>query len=107
MLGAWAVLVLLLMVGAAVELARLLTSEDEITMRLIVGRMLTGAVTAVFALLVKVRNPDVEDLAVVGLGAAVAAVGYTSLQPLISGAIKAFFRALFKTDSAGSGKSGD
>ncbi|HBZ2602588.1 TPA: hypothetical protein MG505_13795 [Klebsiella pneumoniae] len=97
-LGAWALLLLLFGVGAAVELARVLNSDEQITMRLIVSRMLAGAVTAVLALLAKFKHPDIEDLAVVGLGAAVAVVGYTALQPALKKLLKALSRVNLSDD---------
>ncbi|HEJ9370912.1 holin [Klebsiella oxytoca] len=104
MLGAWALLLLLFGVGAAVELARVLNSDEQITMRLIVSRMLAGAVTAVLALLAKFKHPDIEDLAVVGLGAAAAVVGYTALQPALKKLLKALSRVNLSDDS---GRKGD
>ncbi|MBF9817779.1 holin [Enterobacter roggenkampii] len=92
MLGAWPLLLLLFGIGAAIELARLLNSDEQITTRLIMSRMLIGAVTGVLALLAKLNNPDIEDLAVVGLGAAVAAVGYTALQPGLKRLLKTIAR---------------
>ncbi|WP_316506928.1 phage holin family protein [Klebsiella grimontii] len=93
MLGAWPLVLLLFFIGAALELARLLNSDDEITLRLAVGRMLAGAITAMLALLIKVKSPDIEDLAVVGLGAAVAAVGYTAVQPTLKRVLRALLNA--------------
>ena len=93
MLGAWPLVLLLFFIGAALELASLLNSDDEITLRLAVGRMRAGAITAMLALLIKVKSPEIEDLAVVGLGAAVAAVGYTAVQPTL----KRVLRALLNT----------
>lgn len=93
MLGAWPLVLLLFFIGAALELARLLNSDDEITSRLAVGRMLAGAITAMLALLIKVKSPDIEDLAVVGLGAAVAAVGYTAVQPTLKRVLRALLNA--------------
>ncbi|HDT4622783.1 TPA: holin [Klebsiella oxytoca] len=93
MLGAWPLVLLLFFIGAALELARLLNSDDGITLRLAVGRMLAGAITAMLALLIKVKSPEIEDLAVVGLGAAVAAVGYTAVQPTLKRVLRALLNA--------------
>lgn len=83
---------ILLAIGAAGEVARLLHSDQPLSIRTMLGRMLIGGIVSLSVLAVRVHKPDAEDLTLVGLGAVVAVLGYSALEPVLRRVLRLYFR---------------
>ena len=66
----------LLAIGALIAIAKVLASNDPITPRLFISRVILGSFVAVIAGAVLIQIPDASPLAVQGLGAALGIAGY-------------------------------
>lgn len=66
----------LLVIGALIAIGKVLASDDKITPRLFVGRLILGSMVSVVAGAVLLQIPDASPLAVNGLGTALAIAGY-------------------------------
>ncbi len=85
-------IVILAVMGLTGELARLLLSDTPLTARQMTGRAMIGVLVSEAVLSLKVRHPDIENLTLVGLGAVVAVLGYSFLEPLLKQAVRSLFR---------------
>lgn len=70
----------LVLIGALIALGKVLASDEKITVRLIVGRVLLGAAISVAAGAALVQVPDMSPVAINGLGAAAGILGYQFLE---------------------------
>lgn len=66
----------LLLIGAVIALGKVLASNEKITPRLIVGRVILGSAISVAAGAALVQFPDMSPLAVNGVGAGLGILGY-------------------------------
>lgn len=66
----------LLVIGALIAIGKVLASDDKITPRLFVGRLILGSMVSVAAGAVLLKIPDASPLAVMGLGTALSIAGY-------------------------------
>lgn len=73
-------LMALVVVGAAIGLGKLLVSQEQITMRLAVGRSILGGATSAVAGVVLTHFPDMPLPALVGVGAAIGILGAQYLE---------------------------
>lgn len=72
----WALLVL----GAAIAIGKALNSDEPITPRLFIGRMILGAGTSMMAGAVLIWVPGIPNIAVVGLGSALGIAGHQVIE---------------------------
>lgn len=70
----------MLLIGVAAGLGQLLSSDEEITRRLMVGRCITSGVLAIASGSILVWIPNLPDLALYGLSAALASLGTSALE---------------------------
>ena len=75
---------MLLFVGALIGLGQLLASEEKLTPRIIVGRMMSSGGLAVGSAALLQYYPNIDTLALVGISAVVASLGTSFLEKLIS-----------------------
>ncbi len=68
-------LVVLLAVGAAIALGKLLVSDEVISKRLIIGRAILGSASSALAGLALLQFPAMPPLALIALGSAMGIVG--------------------------------
>lgn len=73
-------LISLLVIGALIAIAKVLTSDDPITLRLFVGRVILGSLVSVAAGAVLLQLPDASPLAIQGLGAGLGIAGYQAVE---------------------------
>jgi len=73
-------LVSLLVIGALIAIAKVLTSNDPITLRLFAGRVILGSLVSVAAGAVLLQLPDASPLAIQGLGAGLGIAGYQAVE---------------------------
>ncbi|HGE6484094.1 TPA: phage holin family protein [Klebsiella variicola] len=66
----------LVILGALIALAKVLVSDEKITLRLLAGRVMLGSAISVAAGAALVQFPDMPALAVNGIGAALGIAGY-------------------------------
>lgn len=66
----------LLVLGGIIALGKVLASNEKITPRLIVGRVILGSAISVAAGAALVQFPDMSPLAVNGVGAGLGILGY-------------------------------
>lgn len=66
----------LLLLGGIIALGKVLASNEKITPRLIVGRVILGSAISVAAGAALVQFPDMSPLAVNGVGAGLGILGY-------------------------------
>jgi len=70
----------LLGVGAALAVGKLLASDEVLSLRLVVGRALVGAIMSLPAGLILLTVPDIHPLALVALGAGIGIAGEQALE---------------------------
>lgn len=73
-------LISLLVIGALIAIAKVLTSNDPITLRLFAGRVILGSLVSVAAGAVLLQLPDASPLAIQGLGAGLGIAGYQAVE---------------------------
>lgn len=65
----------LLLIGAVIGLGQLMVSNERITTRLLVGRMILGSAVAPLAAIPLLKFPDMPELVVIGLACALGILG--------------------------------
>lgn len=70
----------LLAIGALIAIAKVLASNDPITPRLFVSRVILGSLVSVVAGAILIQIPDASPLAVQGLGAGLGIAGYQAVE---------------------------
>ncbi len=73
--GETSLLAKLLLIGAVIGLGQLMVSSEQITTRLLVGRMILGAAVAPLAAIPLLKFPDMPELVVVGIACALGILG--------------------------------
>lgn len=86
---------LLVAIGVAGELYRLLNSDERLTPRVLLSRCLLGALASLAVLAARVHKPDVEDITLVGLASLVAVLGYSFLEEPIKAGVRGLFKRFF------------
>ncbi|MFJ5422269.1 holin [Pectobacterium parvum] len=79
----------LLLVGAAIGLGKLLVSEERITFRLLVGRIILGSAASMVAGVALIQFPELPELAVLGLASALGIAGSTAIEAIIERKLRA------------------
>ncbi|ELI8162185.1 phage holin family protein [Yersinia enterocolitica] len=67
-------------IGASLALGKILASDEPITARLFVGRVILGSGTSMAAAAALVWVPGLSPLAINGLGAALGIAGYQAVE---------------------------
>lgn len=93
---------ILITIGVAGELYRLLTSDEELTPRLLIGRLLLGALASLSVLAARAHKPEMEDVTLIGIASGVAVLGYSFVEKPLKTGVRHLFRSFF-----GGGKSDD
>jgi hypothetical protein len=70
----------LLAIGALIAIAKVLASNDPITPRLFVSRVILGSLVSVVAGAILIQIPDASPLAIQGLGAGLGIAGYQAVE---------------------------
>ncbi|EMK2610473.1 phage holin family protein [Citrobacter freundii] len=70
----------LLIMGALIAVAKVLASDDPITPRLFISRVILGSFVSVIAGAVLIQIPEASPLAIQGLGAALGIAGYQAVE---------------------------
>ena len=70
----------LLVIGALIAIAKVLASNDPITPRLFISRVILGSLVSVVAGAVLLQLPDASPLAIQGLGAGLGIAGYQAVE---------------------------
>ncbi len=70
-------------VGAAIAFGKLLAGGEQVTLRLIVGRLIIGAGLSTAAATALMMIPNVPPVALVGLGSALGILGQSFLERLV------------------------
>jgi hypothetical protein len=65
----------LLLLGALIGLGKLLASDEKITLRLALGRVILGSATAVVAGVVLLTIPNIHPVALLAIGSALGIAG--------------------------------
>ncbi|MBR8085169.1 phage holin family protein [Burkholderia vietnamiensis] len=65
----------LIVMGALIGIAKLLVSSEQLTFRVIVGRALMGSATSMVAGIALLQIPNLDPLALLGIGSALGIVG--------------------------------
>jgi hypothetical protein len=73
----------LIVMGALIGVAKLLVSGEQLTFRVIVGRALLGSATSMIAGIVLLQIPDLDPLALLGIGSALGIVGSQYIEILL------------------------
>lgn len=79
---------ILFMLGALIGLAKLLVSDEKLTVRLIVGRTLLGSATSVIAGIAVVQFPEIDRLALIGIASALGIIGSSFIEMWLKGKLK-------------------
>lgn len=94
-MGEAVLITLLIAIGVAGELYRLLSSDEPLTLRLLVGRCLLGALASLAVLAARIHKPDIEDIVIVGLASLVAVLGYSFLEVPLKAGVRRVFGRIF------------
>lgn len=86
---------LIVVIGIAGEMYRLLRSDEKVTPRVLLQRCILGALSSLAVMAAKVHNPDLDDAAIVGLASVVAVLGYSFLEEPIKAAVRGMFKRFF------------
>lgn len=70
----------LLIMGALIAVAKVLASDDPITARLFISRVILGSFVSVIAGAALIQIPEASPLAIQGLGAALGIAGYQAVE---------------------------
>lgn len=70
----------LLVMGALIAIGHVVSSNDPITLRHFIGRVILGSFVSVIAGAVLIQIPDASPLAIQGLGAALGIAGYQTVE---------------------------
>lgn len=76
--------------GALIGLAKLLVSDEELTVRLIIGRTLLGSATSIIAGVIVIQIPDIAPLALVGIASGLGIVGSSFIEMWLKGKLKGY-----------------
>ncbi|WP_322105841.1 holin [Paraburkholderia sp. J41] len=79
----------LVVLGALIGIAKLLVSSERLTFRLILGRAVLGSATSMIAGVVLLQIPDLDPLALLGIGSALGIVGSQYIELLLRRRAKA------------------
>lgn len=75
--------------GALIGVAKLLVGNEALTLRLVVGRAVLGSATSMVAGIVLVQIPNLDPLALLGIGSALGIVGSQYIEILLRRKTKA------------------
>ncbi|WP_411705647.1 holin [Edaphovirga cremea] len=67
-------------IGAAIALAKLLNSEEKITLRTLIGRIILGSAVSQVAGVALLHFDDMHPLALVGIACALGIAGFTVIE---------------------------
>ncbi|MEZ7524001.1 holin [Burkholderia vietnamiensis] len=73
----------LVIMGALIGIAKLLVSSEQLTFRVIVGRALLGSATSMVAGIALLQIPNLDPLALLGIGSALGIVGSQYIEILL------------------------
>ena len=79
----------LIVMGALIGIAKLLVSSEQLTFRVIVGRALLGSATSMVAGIALLQIPNLDPLALLGIGSALGIVGSQYIEILLRRKAKA------------------
>ena len=65
----------LIIMGALIGIAKLLVSSEQLTFRVVFGRALLGSATSMVAGIALLQIPNLDPLALLGIGSALGIVG--------------------------------
>lgn len=77
--------------GALIAVAKLLVGSDALTPRLILGRAVLGSATSMLAGIALVQIPNLDPLALLGIGSALGIVGSQYIELLLRRRARAVF----------------
>lgn len=83
---------LIIAIGVAGELYRLLSSDEKLTFRTLAARCLLGVLASLAVLAARAYRPDLEDATLVGIAAVIAVLGYSFLEEPIKAAVRGLFK---------------
>lgn len=70
----------LLVMGALIAIGHVVSSDDPITLRHFIGRVILGSFVSVIAGAVLIQIPDASPLAIQGIGAGLGIAGYQTVE---------------------------
>ena len=74
--------------GALISIAKLLVSDERITVRVVVGRAILGSATSLLAGVVLIQVPNLSPLALLGVGSALGIVGQQYIEKILRAKLK-------------------
>lgn len=90
--GESSLLAKLLLIGAVIGLGQLMVSNERITTRMLVGRVIMGSAVAPLAAIPLFKFPDMPELVVVGLACGLGILGSAFIEECIKRAAELYFR---------------
>ncbi|WP_313795309.1 holin [Serratia sp. (in: enterobacteria)] len=73
----------LLLLGAVIGLGKVLVDDARLTLRLVLGRMVLGSAVSLIAGVILIRFPDIDELALVAVSAALGILGHTVIESML------------------------
>ncbi|RQM39359.1 phage holin family protein [Erwinia psidii] len=73
----------LILIGAVIGIGQVLVSNERITLRLALGRIILGSAVALVAGVLLLQFEDIPELAVIGVACALGIAGHTAIEAAV------------------------
>lgn len=83
MIDEWKAFWWLVGIGAIISLGKLLSGGESLTLRLVLGRVITGAATSVVAGLILLQFPDISPVVLLAAGSAMGIAGQQTVEAMV------------------------
>lgn len=90
--GETSLLAKLLLIGALIGLGQLMLSNERITARILVGRVIMGSMVAPLAAIPLLKFPDMPELVVVGIACGLGILGSAFIEECFKRGIALYFK---------------
>lgn len=97
--GETGLLAKLLLIGAVIGLGHLMVSNEPLTARLLMGRMILGAAVAPLAALPLLKFPGMPELVVIGLACALGILGSAFIEAAFKRGVEMYIKRWGKKTS--------
>lgn len=71
---------MLVVIGASIGFAKLMVSDEKLTLRLMIGRTILGGATSTIAGAIILQVPDINPLALIAIASALGILGSTFIE---------------------------
>ncbi|PVZ87908.1 holin [Serratia sp. S1B] len=76
-------LVKLIAIGAVIGLGKVMLDDQQLTWRVVIGRMLLGSAVSMVAGVALIHFPELEELSLIGVASALGILGHAVIESLL------------------------